>query len=253
MRGAHAMDNTLLVLLLFTSGVACGLINVVAGGGSFLTLPILIFLGLPAGVANGTNRVGIVLQNLAAVVSFRRHEIRTPEFGWGAAAVTSLGSLAGAAWAVEVSDAALQRILAILMVVVTVWTLASPPRAGERQVLAGWRRVVAFCGLFLAGVYGGFLQAGVGFLILAVTSFAGLDLVRGNAVKVFLILISSLLSLGVFAWQGRVAWGWGVVMALGTVLGGLLGVRLTVTKGQRWLRCMLFATVLAVALKLWLS
>lgn len=247
------MDKTLLALLLFAAGVACGLINVVAGGGSFLTLPLLIFLGLPAGVANGTNRVGIVLQNLAAVWGFRRHAIATEGFGWGAAAATALGSLAGAAWAVRISDASFQRILAVVMVAITVWTLLWSPRPGEARELSAWRRALVFAALFAAGVYGGFVQAGVGFLVLAVTSFAGLDLVRGNAVKVFLILASSTLSLAIFTWQGKVAWGWGMIMALGTVFGGLWGVRLTVTKGQRWVRMFLLAAVLAVALKLWFS
>lgn len=106
-------------------------------------------------------------------------------------------------------------------------------------------------GFFGVGLYGGFVQAGVGFLILAVTTMAGLDLVRGNAVKVLSVMAFTTVSLGIFVWFGKVHWPMGLTLAAGTVLGGLVGVRLTVLKGHRWVKGVVTAAVVVFAVKLW--
>lgn len=246
-------------LLLFVAGVAAGALNVIAGGGSFLTLPVLMLLGLPAGIANGTNRVGIVLQNLGALWSFQRDGVLDWRGALWAAAPSIPGAAVGVWLALLVSDQAFKRILALLMVTLSLWSLWSKP--GARQPDAGsqsgqsvqFGRPAVVLAFFAIGVYGGFVQAGVGFLILAVTTAVGLDLVRGNAVKVLAVLSFTLLSLLLFAWQGRVAWAMGLVLALGMVVGGVAGARLTVLKGHRWVRGVVTAALIALALKLWLS
>jgi uncharacterized protein len=253
------MDSALGYLLLFAVGLVAGTVNVVAGGGSFLTLPVLIFLGLPPSFANATNRVGILLQNVAAVWSFRRHGY----FDRSALVWAGLPSIAGGAvgtWmALWISDRAFQQILAVLMVALTLWTLwsrrdAGPPQdAGEVPQRPAGSPWLLGAGFFAVGIYGGFIQAGVGYLVLAVTSAAGLDLVRGNAVKVLAMLCTTALALPVFAWQGRVDWALGLILAAGNVLGGILGVRLTVLKGHRWVRRVVTVTIVVFAVKLWWS
>lgn len=245
-------------LLLFGSGLIAGALNVIAGGGSFLTLPLLMFLGLPAGMANGTNRVGIVLQNVAAVWSFERHRVLDWGSLWWAAAPATLGAALGTWGALLISDQAFKKVLALLMLTVSVWTLWSPHnrkqgshpepavRSRRHYLLTG----VAFFGV---GIYGGFVQAGVGFFILAVTSAVGLNLVRGNAVKVLTVLCFTVLSLALFAWQGKVDWLMGLTLAAGTILGGLVGARLTVLKGHRWVRGVVTVTIILFAVKLWLE
>ncbi len=255
------MDSWTEYLLLFAVGCLAGTLNVIAGGGSFLTLPILIFLGLPAGVANATNRVGLLLQNIGAVWSFRRHGVLDLRSLVWAAAPATLGAAFGSWLALVVSDMAFQRILAFLMVIISLWSLWSPhSRAGSRGDSAPeasdpstFRRLVVSAAFLVVGVYGGFIQAGAGFLILAATTAAGLDLVRGNAVKVLAVLCLTTLSLGIFAWQGRVVWNVGLVLGCGTALGGLLGARLTVLKGHRWVQRVVTVTVILFALKLWLA
>ncbi len=238
--------------LLAATGFVAGLLNVVAGGGSFLTLPVLIFLGLPAPVANGTNRVGVLMQNLGGVWGFHRH--RVLDWRWGTEA--SLPALAGAAlgaWlALDIGDHAFRRILASVMLVGALGPIlsTSPAPHAPRKRAASWLMAAGF---FLVGVYGGFLQAGVGFLILALTSLAGLDLVRGNAVKVLSVLLLTLLSLAIFAWHDRVDWGLGLVLGLGNAAGGLVGVRLAVLKGHRWLRGVVTAAILLLAVRLWVG
>jgi len=249
------MDNPLGYLILFLAGCIAGVVNVIAGGGSFLTLPILMFLGLPPGVANATNRVGILLQNVAAVWSFDRHGVLDRSALLWAALPATLGAGLGASAALVISDEAFKRVLAFLMVAVSLYTLWRPhrdPAAAEAhdERRKRWLLVMVF---FLTGIYGGFVQAGVGFFLLAATSLAGLDLVRGNAVKVLTVLCFTALSLAIFAWYGRVQWVPGLALAAGTILGGLLGARLTVLKGHRWVRGVVTAAIVVFAIKIWWS
>lgn len=248
------MDHWSSYLLLFGVGSVAGVLNVVAGGGSFLTLPVMIFLGLPPTLANGTNRVGVVLQNVGAVWSFRRHGMIDWSYLLWAALPAMLGAILGSWVALRVGDELFQRILAFLMIAVTLWTLWDPLKkmqlgasgSSQTPVVA-----VLAVGFFLSGVYGGFVQAGVGFVILATTSLAGLDLVRGNAVKVLSVLCFGVVSLGMFAWQGQVDWWIGLALGTGMALGGLVGVKLTVLKGHAWIKRVVTVTIIVFALRLW--
>jgi uncharacterized membrane protein YfcA len=243
-------------LWMVAAGCVAGTLNVLAGGGSFITLPVLIFFGLPPGIANGTNRVAILLQNMAAVWSFRRYGVLDLRaLGWAALPAT-VGSALGTWAALRISDADFQRLLAFLMLAISLWTLwqgRSREKPSQRPMPKGLRFAGILLGFFLVGIYGGFVQAGVGFLVLAMTRAAGLDLVRGNAVKVLAILCLTGLALGVFAWQGKVRWVPGLALGVGTILGALIGARLSVLKGHVWLQRVVSATIVLFALKLWLS
>jgi uncharacterized membrane protein YfcA len=249
------MDAYVAYVLLLGAGLIAGTLNVIAGGGSFLTLPVLIFLGLPATVANGTNRVGILVQNVGAVWSFHRHRVLDwRSFLW-AALPSSLGAALGVWIALEVGDQTFQRVLAFLMVGVTIWTILDPVgRIRRRSTGSEFPKLYPLAigtGFFFVGIYGGFVQAGVGFFVLAVTTWAGLDLVRGNAVKVLSILVFTVLSLAIFSWQGMVQWIPGLVLAAGTFLGGQIGVKFTVLKGHDWVKGFVIVAVIIFAVKLW--
>jgi hypothetical protein len=238
--------------ILVLAGFASSVLNVVAGGGSFIVLPILLFLGLPAADANGTNRVGILVQNVGAVWDFNRSRVLDRRLALRAAIPATAGAGAGAWAALLVDDRSFRRILATLMVAVTLWSLLDPRGRGRGsgQAASSWAVALGFLGV---GFYAGFIQAGVGFLILAVTTMAGLDLVRGNAVKVTVVLILTLLTLSIFSWHGRVRWGPGLALALGSFAGGVAGARLTVLKGQRFVHTVLIVTVVVFAALLWTS
>lgn len=253
------MESTWLgYVLLAGVGLVAGTLNVIAGGGSFLTLPVMIFLGLPATVANGTNRVAILIQNAGAVWSFRKRGVFSAAWLPRAALPALAGAGLGTWVAVEMGDRSFERVLAALMVAVTVWTIWDPVKKREpREELADGMRAPArwslTAGFFLAGVYGGFVQAGIGFLILTLTTLGGLDLVRGNSLKVLLILVFTPLSLALFAATGNVDWGMGLALAAGNLGGGLLGVRLTILKGHAWVKRVVLVMVFVFALKLWLG
>ena len=246
--------SALSYVALFIVGFVAAVINVVAAGGSFLTLPLLIFLGVPATIANGTNRVGVLAQNISAVVGFHRHNVLPVRW----AVAVSIPAMAGAAlgvWAaLHVPDLAFRRILSIVMLAVTFATLLHRGFRGEHrgEPQSAWHPTMVV-GFFLAGLYGGFIQAGVGFMALGLTMVAGLDLVRGNAVKVFAVMLLTILSLAVFAGTGNVDWPAGIALGGGQMLGGLVGVKVAVLKGQRWLEPVVAVTIVVFAVLLWVT
>ena len=238
-------------LILLAAGVIAGALNVIAGGGSFLTMPALIFLGLPPTVANGTNRVAILFQNISAVWGFQRHGVIEWRYLLWAAVPATFGAGLGAWAAVRMGDELFQDVLAYLMIAVTLWTLWDPLKKSKPADEGHKPYVVPLVlGFFAVGIYGGFVQAGVGFLILAATTMARLDLVRGNAVKVLTILIYTAFALAYFAYEGKVDWKLGCVLAVGNVIGSQIGVRMTVLKGHAWVKTVVTVAVIVLAIML---
>ncbi|MCE2455003.1 MAG: sulfite exporter TauE/SafE family protein [Gemmatimonadetes bacterium] len=254
------------MVLLAAAGTVAGVVNVVAGGGSLLTIPLLIFFGLPATVANGTNRVAILVQNVGATASFHRREL-VPWVWMRIAAPASLVGAGFGTWtAISVGDLALRRILAVVMVVAALFTIRRPAylrassdkdgRSGDPMGSAGvppgrgpaLAGVIA--GFFAIGFYGGLIQAGIGFLALAVFSTLGVGLIRANALKVATILVFTPLTLVIFWMDGSVDWGFGAALALGNFAGGLIGVRLQVLKGNRWVAGFVTVAVIGFAVRL---
>jgi uncharacterized protein len=242
----------LAALVLVAAGFVSSLINTIAGGGSFLTLPLLIFLGLPAADANGTNRLGVVFQNVFAVWGFHRAGVLEWRIALRAALPATAASVVGAWLALRLDDREFRRILAFVMLAATLWTIAAPLFSrGAEAAARPPRPRLAMAMFVVAGFYGGFVQAGVGFLLLAATSWARLDLLRGNAVKVVVVLLVTVVALLLFAWDGKVRWMEGAALAVGSVAGSLVGVRVAVRKGERWLRWAVTAAIVTFAVLLW--
>ena len=241
----------MMLLLLFAAGLFAGVINILAGGGSFLTLPLLILSGLSPTVANGTNRIGILIQNLGAIRSFKSHGIRTPKVLHWQWVPALFGAPLGVWFALNIDEALFEKGLALAMAGIALWTFWKPGQINPKQWLNS-KRVQSFF-FFLAGIYGGFVQAGVGFLLLTICAWAGVDLVRSNAFKVRCILAFNILALIGFAWAGEVVYLKGIVMGLGMLIGGQLGVRLNVKKGHVWVKQVVVIALLTFALLLWLK
>lgn len=233
-------------------GVVSGFLNVLAGGGSLLTLPLLIFLGLPAAEANGTNRVAIVVQNLSAIRSFQSSGVLTWRLALLCSIPAIIGACIGAQLAVTVDEQLFKQLLAAVMILMLLLTTFDPARRYRQKMgdVVTEARLPLLIGFFVIGIYGGFIQAGVGFLILSVTLLAGLDLVRGNVLKVVVILVFNLPALAIFAWNGQVDWLLGSALATGNAIGALLAARMAVAKGHDWIRRVVTLVVLACALRL---
>jgi hypothetical protein len=231
---------------IIAAGFIAGFINTLAGSGSLITLPVLIFLGLPATVANGTNRVGILLQNIVGLGGFHRQEMLDLKGTLILGMPAVVGSLVGAQIAVNMDETMMRRAIGLLMVVMLVVILVRPNRwlKGERTHLQGWPgwgRVLLF---FAIGIYGGFLQAGVGiFLLAGLVLGVGYDLVRANAVKVGIVLLFTISALAVFFLNDQVDLFIGLVLAVGTMLGAWVATQTAAQKGAAWVRRLLIVVV----------
>lgn len=235
--------------LVLAAGLAAGFFNVIAGGGSLITVPIMIFLGLPPAMANGTNRIAILSQNITSVNRFKKKGYFSPKVGLILGLAASAGAFIGSNIAVELPAEVFNKILSGIMVLVLILTLFGKKQGGVRDSIGHVPiLVVAF---FFVGIYGGFIQAGVGFIIIAVFSLiSGTTLVRTNSMKVFIVMIYTIPSLIVFVLHGQVQWSTGIVLAVGNSLGAWIGTNFSVEKGDKWIKVILTLTVSAMAVKL---
>ena len=241
--------------LILAIGFASGVLNALAGGGSLLTLPLLIFLGLPPAVANGTNRVALIMQNVAAVEGFRRRGVFPKQLMLLCTPAALVGSVIGARLAVGIDGELFKKILAGIMIGVVVLILLDPARRlrlQERALGVGQKLALSLA-FFAVGLYSGFVQAGVGFTIITTLLLFGIDLVRINAVKVFVVLLCMVPALAVFAGYGEVDWLLGLVLGIGNAAGGWYGARLAVDKGHAWIKRVVVVTVVLFAIKLLLG
>ena len=239
-------------LALLLVGASAGAINAVAGGGSLLTLPLLVFLGLPETVANATNRIGVLANSIGSAAAYQR----TGHVPWGTVRLvlpaTLLGSALGAWIAARLPDAAFRPVIGAVLVAMAAMLAFRPARwltpAADAPAPPAAATAIAF---FAIGVYGGFIQAGIGFFLVAASvRVAGHDLVRANGVKVALTLLLTVVAILVFAVAGEIRWIEGALLAAGSTAGGWIGARTAVRRGAAWIRWVLVAAVLASAFEL---
>jgi uncharacterized membrane protein YfcA len=240
-------------LLVMGAGFLCGFINTLAGSGSLITLPLLIFLGLPANVANGTNRIAILFQNIVGAGSFHRQRLLDLPRGYLLSAPAVAGSVLGAQIAINLSESVMRQTIGVLMVVMLIVILIRPQlwlegRPGIVARRPGWVQMLIF---FMIGIYGGFIQAGVGFFLLAgLVLGAGYDLVRANALKVFIIMCYTVFALIVFGANNQVHWQIGFILALGSMAGAWIASLMAGKLGARFVRWFLLAIMLVSAIVL---
>lgn len=242
-----------IILALVGTGIAAGFINTTAGGGSMLTIPLLMFIGLPANVANGTNRIAILLQNVIGVNTFRKKKILDITADYRLAIPAIVGSVIGAFIAVEIDVELLRKVIAGLMVALLFVVVLKPDvwvkeHAGKVEAKPSLMQYVIF---FFIGLYGGFIQMGVGFFLLAgLVLGCGYDLVKANAVKVFIVLIYTVFSLGIFFYHDQVNVTAGLILAAGNMFGAWLGVHFQVRGGAKYVRYVLILAMVIVILNL---
>ncbi len=240
--------------ILFIVGILAGFINVNAGGGSALTLPVLLFLGLDGATANGTNRIAIFIQNISAASAFKRERIQNFYTGIKFAAVTLPGAIAGAFFAVTINDLWFKRILAVIMIGI-IFTILKPKKINKIENDDVTRiPFITYFSLFAIGFYGGFIQVGVGFLIMA-TLYGQLQikLIKVNMYKVTIILIYTIPALLIFIFSKNINWLLGIMLAVGNALGAWVGAKLSIKKGDKLIRIVLIVSIILMAVKLLLT
>lgn len=240
-------------MLLVLAGTFAGFVNTIAGGGSLVVVPLLIFMGLPSSEANGSNRVAILIQTFFSVAGFRSKGVFVFPFVLWVAAPAILGAILGSKIAVDISDQLFNRILAIVMIVVMGITVFKPSLKELKEVNLSkkniWISVIVF---FFIGIYGGFIQAGIGFLMIAaLTTIHHFDMARTNSIKVFVAFSYTIAAVIVFYLEGKIRWEYGLTLALGNSIGAWVGSRWSVGKSDRLIRMILLVMVIGLSIKLW--
>ena len=240
-------------LILFCVGAMAGFLNVFAGGGSALTLPILIFIGLDTATANGTNRIALILQNVSGISSFKKQKVKGLRIAFKYALYTIPGAIAGAIFSIQITHEWFERILAVIMVGIVISLFKENSFQNKEQVEETNPNIFFYITLFLIGFYGGFIQVGVGFLIMAAL-FHSLhtSLIRVNFYKLVIILVYMIPAVLIFIMNDKINWTVGLSMAVGNMLGAWIGANINVKKGDKFIRYVLAVAMLIMAIKLFL-
>ena len=239
--------------LLSAIGVVAGFLNVMAGGGSLLTVPVMVFMGVPGPVANGTNRIAILAQNITAVTAFFRRGFSDFRLSLTLAACSLPGAVAGALIGTRLEGVWFNRVLAMIMLGVMLVMATGGNRKREAAAGDPTRSQLLWGHICMVGVgfYGGFIQLGVGFIIMPVLHrVMGLDLVRTNMHKVFIVMAYTVVALAVFASQVEILWVVGLALAVGNSLGGWIATNVQVDRGEGIINLVLNVVLAAFIIKL---
>lgn len=235
------------IFLLVIAGFATGIINTIAGSGSIINFSIFTFLGLPPAVANGSMRLGVVMQTLASSLYYLKHKKLAVKTGLIMGVPIILGTVLGAMLATEINEKYFERIIVVVMILMLVTLFWKPEKWISGQVDKAKEKPTYFQLFiyFLIGIYGGFIHIGVGiFMLAAMVLISGYDLVIANGLKVFTVFLYTPFALLVFILEGQVDYYFGLISALGNLAGGIVASHLAVHKGAGFVRWFLIIIIL---------
>ncbi len=241
-------------LLLIGVGFLAGFINTIAGGGTLLTMPTLIFMGLPPSVANGTNRVAILIQTAIGVKGFQSKGVTTHPFSIYLGISALFGSLIGAQIAIDINAAIFNKILAMIMILVIVMILVKPKLSMNNLIerTKGKYLYISIIIFFFLGIYGGFINAGIGFMMLIILPYVNkLSLVKANATKVAVVCIYTIGAVIIFALNDKINLKYGLILALGNASGAWISSRWSVEKGDKMIKLFVVLMISIMSIKLW--
>jgi len=246
------MDSLLELLLLFVVGAIAGVINTLAGGGSMLTVPALIFLGLPPNMANATSRVGVIFNAFLAWQGYRSKGLSFGEYELFLGLTALCGAVIGTLIAVDIDGETFNQVLAVVIVIIIAYMLFGKRQSKEKgEVIGRKSKIIGLITFFFIGIYGGFIQAGVGYLIISALSFIHhFDIIKINMIKSITVLIYSILAIGIFIFYDLVNWPLGLALAVGNGAGGWFTSRWSVAISEKWIKYFVMVTAIAFAIKL---
>lgn len=240
------------IIIIVVAGILVGFINTLSGGGSVISLSLLLILGLPANIANGTNRISIFFQTFSSVTSFTRQKMFDSMRPVWLAIPATIGAVLGAWTAVDVNERVIEIAMAVAMVIMVFFLFYKPDRwlkdnpAMLSKPIRWWQLVI----FFAVGFYGGFIQVGVGyFLLMSLVLGVGYDLVKANAVKNLIVFLYAIFALLVFIIDGQVNYLYGLVLSAGSVIGALIASYLAGKKGAGFIRAVIVASVILTILQ----
>ncbi len=238
--------------LLLLVGIATGFLNVMAGGGSMLSVPMMIFLDVPGTIANATNRIAILPQNISAVIAFYRKGFSNFKLSLSLAACTIPGTIIGSMIAAKIPNDQFNTLLAVIMIIVLIIMSLPQPQILSTNERPSKNRLIAGHALMgLIGFWGGFIHIGVGFLLMpTLNRVMRFDLITTNAHKVFIVLCYTCVALTVFASQLELIWKFGIALAIGTTIGAWTAANFQINKGIGAIKWTLNIVVVLFIIKL---
>jgi uncharacterized membrane protein YfcA len=237
----------LIVTALISSGVLVGFINTLAGGGTIISISLFMFLGLPATIANGTNRIAVLLQTLVSSASFKKQKVLDTRKGLLLGIPTVIGSIIGAEIAVDINEKLFEQAIGVIMLIMMIFIVYKPQQwlKGKQELLQRKLTPVQFLIFFIIGLYGGFIHVGVGYFILAgLVLNAGYDLVKANALKVFIVLLYAPFTIIVFIYNKQINYEYGLIHAIGNIIGAFIASRFAVSWGANFVRWVIIVIIL---------
>jgi uncharacterized membrane protein YfcA len=240
-------DTTLLTLLFF-SGLFAGFVNVYAGGGTILTVAIMIFYGFPVSAANGTNRIGVLAGTFASTHTFLKNGVISVKKALQTGIWTVPGAILGALISVNLDNAVFEKILGVIVIFIAI-SLFIPNKTDENE--KAFNSVFFAVSMFLTGIYGGFIQTGVGLIQMAVfRHVAKMDLLRTNAYKMANTFIFTVPAVVVFAFSNSILLDCAITIAVASAIGAKIGSILAIKKGEKFIKITMFFILFIIAVTL---
>ena len=242
------------LILIFLAGIIVAFINTISAGGSLVSLSALMFVGLSPAEANATNRIPILFHNIFTVLGFEAKGVKSDAYVWWLSLICIPGGLAGAFWAIKIPADVFDKILTGVMVLFLVITITNPLKGaglGPQRVELK-HKIIGGILYFFIGFYGGFIQAGSGFFLVAPALLLHrFDINKSNYYKAFITLVYTIAALSIFIWKGNIHWAYGLVMSLGTSLGGWFTSRWSVAVDEVWMKRILVGIILLLTVYVW--
>ena len=241
------------VIILLICGVIAGFINTVAGGGSLLTLPILIFMGLPSNIANGTNRIAIFMQNIFSISGYKSRGVSDFKYSSWLSVSALIGSIIGAKIAINIDEDMFNKILSVVIIIVVLTIIYNKKTFNiNSENITIEKKIISVIMFFFIGIYGGFIHAGVGFLILSILSnYNGIQLSKANSIKVFVVFVYTFFALIVFIMENKINWILGINLGIGNSIGGWIASRWSYNKPDKIIKIFIIISSAIMAIKLW--
>ena len=241
------------IIILLFCGIIAGFINTVAGGGSLLTLPILIFMGLPSNIANGTNRVAIFMQNIFSISGYKSRGISDFKYSSWLSVSALIGSIIGAKIAININEDMFNKILSVVIIIVVLTIIYNKKTFNiNSENISIEKKIISVIIFFFIGIYGGFIHAGVGFLILSILSnYNGIQLSKANSIKVFVVFVYTFFALIVFIMENKINWILGINLGIGNSIGGWIASRWSYNKSDKIIKIFIIISSAIMAIKLW--
>jgi uncharacterized protein len=228
--------ETFAIILL--AGICCGFLNAVASSGSVVSLPVLLSIGLPAVVANATNRLPVLVGSIAATIAFARRGVIPWRYTLGTAGPVTIGAAVGALLSEWMPDHDLRAaivgavMIALVLILTNLKKLVSASVKGDAKV--DWKVMLL---LFCVGIWTGFIVLDAGtYMLLVLVLVADFALPEANALRNVATVTATAVAMAIFASHESVQWMTGSIMAAGSIGGGLLGARLAISdQARRWI------------------